>query len=83
MSKSKGSLARWVSQLWTIMGHTGKGYARPSMKHTGRGLDRRNDKLKEVPSIDEEGKPCVEFVERNESKLQRRFRTAVPIFIRR
>ena len=77
-----GNLSRWVSHMWAVMGHTGNGYHRPSLKHTGEYLDRRNDKLREVASINEDGKPEVVFVERQESKLQRKFRRALPIYMR-
>jgi hypothetical protein len=51
----------WIELLWTAMQKTGKGYHRPSLKHTGKGVDRRNDKLKEtndgfVPFTTPEGK---------------------------
>ena len=31
------------------MGKTGKGYRRHSLRHTGEGKDRRNDKLRDTP----------------------------------
>jgi hypothetical protein len=77
-----GNLAGWVAHMWSVMGHTGNGYHRPSLKHTGEYLDRRNDKLREVASIDEEGKPEIVFVERSETKIQRKFRTAIPVYMR-
>ena len=38
----------WIELLWTAMQKTGKGYHRQSLKRTGKGVDRRNDKLKET-----------------------------------
>ncbi len=35
----------WIALLWDAMGRTGRGYRKPSLKHTGRGEDRRPDKL--------------------------------------
>lgn len=47
-------LTAWVSMLWHAMQVTGKGYKRHSLRNTGRGTDRRSDKLREVrvPSND-------------------------------
>jgi hypothetical protein len=36
--------AIWISKLWQAMAKTGKGYRRPSLRHTGKGDDRREDK---------------------------------------
>lgn len=35
----------WVSLLEQAMQRSGRGYRRPSLRHTGRGQDRRPDKL--------------------------------------
>lgn len=35
----------WSSLLWEAMRKTGRGYHRPSSRHTGKGQDRRPDKL--------------------------------------
>lgn len=35
----------WVATLWAAMGKTGRGYRRHSLRHTGKGDDRRKDKL--------------------------------------
>jgi len=35
----------WIATLWNAMATTGRGYRRPSMRHTGKGTDRRLDKL--------------------------------------
>lgn len=35
----------WTSKLWQAMAKTGKGYPKPSTRHTGIGKDRRADKL--------------------------------------
>lgn len=37
--------AMWVSMLWHAMSVTGKGYRRHSLRNTGKGDDRRKDKL--------------------------------------
>ena len=80
------NLSNWVAHMWKVMAHTGNGYHRPSMKHTGEGTDRRNDKLRETYGVefDDGGKerPVTIMVERNETKLQRKFRTAIPIFMK-
>lgn len=39
----------WLAVLWNAMGKTGKGYRRHSLRHTGEGKDRRNDKLRDTP----------------------------------
>ena len=69
----KKGLTQYVALLWAIMGSTGKGYHRPSVKHTGNELNRRNDKLREVTGIDEDGKTIVSYQEfyPPESKFQR------------
>ena len=69
----KTGLKSYAAMLWAIMGHTGKGYHRPSVKHTGVGDDRRNDKLKAVEATNEKGEPIVVYVERArpETKFQR------------
>ena len=36
---------RWISMLWHVMSATGNGYKRHSLRRTGRGDDRREDKL--------------------------------------
>lgn len=36
---------RWSQMLWAAMGATGHGYKRHSTRNTGRGSDRRKDKL--------------------------------------
>ena len=40
----------WAAMLWTAMSKSGDGYHRPSLKHTGRGSDRREDKLEPANS---------------------------------
>lgn len=35
----------WLQLLWMAMSKTGRGYRRPSMRHSGKGADRRKDKL--------------------------------------
>lgn len=60
----------WIEILWAAMHKTGHGYKRHSLRRTGKGLDRRNDKLGE--STDADGK--VVFVESHENKMQRRAR---------
>jgi len=40
-----GFCEAWVSMLWNAMRATGKGYKRHSLRNTGRGDDRRKDKL--------------------------------------
>lgn len=37
--------ALWRQVLWQAMTKTGHGYRKHSLKHTGKGKDRRNDKL--------------------------------------
>jgi hypothetical protein len=37
--------AMWVSMLWQAMLKTGKGYRRSSQRHSGKGDDRRADKI--------------------------------------
>ena len=39
----------WSELLWQIMSNTGHGYKRPSTRNTGKGDDRRKDKL-EMPN---------------------------------
>lgn len=34
----------WVATLWAAMVKTGRGYGRHSLRHTGKGDDRREDK---------------------------------------
>ncbi len=34
----------WISVIWKAMTATGRGYRRHSLRHTGRGEDRRKDK---------------------------------------
>ena len=59
MVKQTKFLGEWISMLWHAMAATGNGYKRDSLKRTGRGDDRRNDKLR--------------FASK-ESKIQRRAR---------
>lgn len=80
---AQGKLGSWVGMMWRIMGHTGEGYRRHSLKNSGKGLDRRNDKLREVASINEDGEPEIVFLERKEGKMQRKFRLAVPVFVKK
>lgn len=35
----------WIALLWSAMSKAGKGYRRHSLRHSGRGDDRRKDKL--------------------------------------
>jgi hypothetical protein len=35
----------WASQLWQVMSATTRGYHRHSLRNTGKGNDRRKDKL--------------------------------------
>jgi hypothetical protein len=42
---TKSFTARWSTMLWTAMQMSGNGYKKESMKHTGRGADRRGDKI--------------------------------------
>lgn len=37
-------MKNWVSMLWHAMRATGHGYKRHSLRHSGRGDDRRTDK---------------------------------------
>ena len=46
-----GRLAFWVGFLWEVMSSTGRGYRRFSLRHTGEGSDRRNDKREGEPSL--------------------------------
>lgn len=39
---------RHVATLWRAMRETGHGYRRRSLRHTGRGEDRRKDKLEAI-----------------------------------
>ena len=63
-------LALWIAILWAAMQKTNKGFMHHSLKHTGVDLDRRNDKLSEVPG--EDGKTI--FVARHERKFERDIR---------
>lgn len=45
MLQEKSLTKNLVSVLWHAMNLTGKGYRRHSLRHTGRGDDRRRDKL--------------------------------------
>ena len=76
MVKQTKFLGEWISMLWHAMAATGNGYKRDSLKRTGRGDDRRNDKLRMVESLDAYEKPKVEYVPfaSKESKIQRRAR---------
>ena len=54
-------MKQWIQILWQAMQIRGKGYRRHSLKHTGKGGDRRNDKLRDtaegrVPFNPPEGK---------------------------
>jgi hypothetical protein len=78
VSKRKTSrLAGYVSLLWQVMGRTGKGYKRHSLRHTGQDDDRRNDKLRETTKsyVDDKGVERVKTVfvpfYRDESKIER------------
>lgn len=46
-----GFIALWLQMLWNKMASTGHGYRHPSLKHTGKGQDRRPDKLGGEPSL--------------------------------
>jgi hypothetical protein len=37
--------ANWITMLWFAMSKTGKGYRRPSLRNSGKGTNRRVDKL--------------------------------------
>jgi hypothetical protein len=41
----KNFRAMWISMLWHAMRLTGNGYKRHSLRNTGKGTDRRRDKL--------------------------------------
>lgn len=47
----RGRLAFWVGLLWEAMSRTGWGYRRFSLRHTGVGDDRRDDKREGEPSL--------------------------------
>ena len=63
---------KWSEMLWRRMTETGKGYKRDSLRNTGKGTDRRNDKLSE------DGKVIYSRYNqlRPEGKLERKFRLA-------
>jgi hypothetical protein len=46
MATEKDFCTEFAGVLWRAMSITSKGYRRHSLKHTGRGNDRRADKLK-------------------------------------
>lgn len=41
----------WRAALWRAMAVTTRGYRRYSLRHTGRGKDRRGDKMSGVPKF--------------------------------
>lgn len=43
--KITGFGKNWAAMLWRVMVLTGRGYKRESLKRTGKGEDRRKDKL--------------------------------------
>lgn len=45
----------FVSMLWDALRASGRGYRAPSLRHTGRGEDRRADKLEAAKTL--EAKP--------------------------
>ena len=47
----RGRLAFWVGFLWEVMSRAGRGYRRFSLRYTGEGSDRRNDKREGEPSL--------------------------------
>lgn len=70
-------LQHWTALLWTVMSRTGKGYRRHSLKHTGEGDDRRNDKMRETTEeyTDDKGEKRIKTVFvpflHDESKIER------------
>lgn len=48
-------IAGWVAMQAQLMADSGKGYARGSMRHSGRGTDRRADKF------DSKGRPLTKL----------------------
>lgn len=70
-------LTAYISSMWDIMTKRGHGYKMHSLRHTGKGADRRADKLRAVPTIetDEEGneKQVINYLEFDppESKIER------------
>ena len=61
---------QWSEWLWRTMCSSGEGYKRDSLRNTGRGTDRRADKL------DENGKVIYSAYDqlRPEGKLERKVR---------
>jgi hypothetical protein len=49
--QSKKFIDRWATMLWTAMQMSGEGYRKDSMKRTGKGGDRRGDKLEGTPKL--------------------------------
>ena len=47
----RGRLALWIGLLWEVMTRTGRGYRRFSLRRTGVGDDRRDDKREGEPSL--------------------------------
>lgn len=45
ISKERKFCEFWLQMLWMAMSKTGRGYRRPSMRHSGVGNDRRKDKF--------------------------------------
>ena len=41
----------WIALLRQVMAVTGRGYRRYSLRNTGKGADRRRDKLDGVPRV--------------------------------
>ncbi len=58
---------QWSEWLWRTMSNTGKGYKRHSLRNSGKGKDRRADKL------GPEGRPIMHG-NRPERKLERKVR---------
>lgn len=59
----------WLQLLWIAMSKTGRGYRRPSMRHSGKGNDRRKDKLittKLVRRLAQQGAGRFAYVQRAE-----------------
>ena len=48
LQKIVGFGKNWAAMLWRVMVLTGRGYKRESMGHTGKGNDRRKDKLEDA-----------------------------------
>ena len=67
-------LALWTAILWAAMQKTGKGFRHHSLKNTGEGLDRRNDKLGEARVLGDDGKHTTIYLPLNECKCERAMR---------